>query len=646
MIKAYFRGYSVSRIVGNQNKLGIIAIIAFCVVCRGSHITWDDLLQTHPDERYINLVATSIEFFGTSSDANDSESRLNPFYWPDTKTTRGIEIPRGEPRLFAYGHAPLYLRVAVAKGLSFVGKFLGTIDDYVLRHLFLSGDSLEILQMVVVGRYLSVLADCITLLIVYFIAKKLEGQLVGLISAGLFAASVQFIQQAHYGTFDSLLTTAVTAVLWVLVLYLESGKVRYLNIAGGAIGLAVGIKATALLLVIPAFTAILCYEFVRAEDVKLRVVRKILELLIVPGLYALVVFIVCNPYAVIEWKEYLSNIALQSYMVRGLVDWPFILQYKNTTPYIYHIIEQGRWTIGWPLTIFMYAGTTVLGKQVISRFPLKKTGYDVAQRLVLLIWVLSYFMLIGGLYVKYPRYMLPIIPIQIIFAAILLVRILKVSITYGLPVILVVVSTTAVYAIEYVRMYDQPHPWIVASNWMYRNVDIGDTVLIEKWDHPLPMPQVRQLDKLVFIEGFDTVALNLAELPDTEQKFAPIVEDIVQADYIIVASNRNYGPVYGNSELFPYSVKYYQGLFDGTLGYSLELAETRHPSFFGISLRGDPIGSAGINLRDDKKHYDHMHRSVVADESFTVYDHPLVLVFYNESKLGYDHMMDVIVGKQ
>ena len=646
MIKILIRSYSSSWLSNNLKKLGMIAVVAVCILSRGSHVAWDGLHQTHPDERYINLVATSIEIFGTTNDGYDAGSSLNPFYWPDSKTTSGIEIPRGEPRLFAYGHAPLYLRVVVAKSLAYFGKSLDDIDNYVLRHLFLTGDSLEILQMVVVGRYVSVLADCITLLMVYLIGKKLNGELTGFISAGLFAVTVQFIQQAHFGTFDSLLTTAVTVVLWILVLYVGSKKLKHLNFAGGAIGLAVGIKANAVLLVLPAFTAILCCELIRVEGVKLGVGRRLFQVWIVPSLWALGAFILCNPYALIEWQEYLGNIALQSYMVRGLVDWPFILQYKDTAPYIYHIIEQGSWTIGWPLTVFMYGGTLALGIQVGSRLRLKEIDDGVVRQLVLLSWVVCYFVLIGGLHVKYPRYMLPIIPVQIIFATSMLVRLAKTSVAYGLPILLVVVGTTTVYAMGYVSMYEKPHPWIVASNWMYENAEIEETVLTEKWDHPLPLKQIRQANSLMFRDQYGSVALGLADLPDTASKFESIAQNVMKADYIIVASNRNYGPVLSNPDMFPYSMRYYQSLFDGTLGYTLLLAETRHPNFAGISLRGNSIVSAGIDLKDNQKYFDTTHRLGSADESFTVYDHPLVLVFHNQSKLGYDQMMEVIVGKQ
>ena len=74
------------------------------------------------------------------------------------------------------------------------------------------------------------------------------------------------------------------------------------------------------------------------------------------------------------------------------------------------------------------------------------------------------------------------------------------------------------------------------------------------------------------------------------------------------------------------------------------LAETRYPYLGGITLRGNPIKSAGVDLKSDHKYYDTTYRSGVADESFTVYDHPLVLVFHNQSRLGYEQMMGVIMG--
>ena len=76
-------------------------------------------------------------------------------------------------------------------------------------------------------------------------------------------------------------------MLWLLVVYAASGKTRYLNAASGTIGLAVGIKATAVLLVVPAFTAVLGYELTRASRMEVGYGRRLLRVWIVPSLWAL-----------------------------------------------------------------------------------------------------------------------------------------------------------------------------------------------------------------------------------------------------------------------------------------------------------------------------------------------------------------------
>ena len=67
MRKIRIRSVSSGWFAHNQNKLGMIVVFAVCILSSGCHIAWDGLHQPHPDERYINLVATSIEFFGKTN---------------------------------------------------------------------------------------------------------------------------------------------------------------------------------------------------------------------------------------------------------------------------------------------------------------------------------------------------------------------------------------------------------------------------------------------------------------------------------------------------------------------------------------------------------------------------------------------------
>ena len=102
--------------------------------------------------------------------------------------------------------------------------------------------------------------------------------------------------------------------------------------------------------------------------------------------------------------------------------------------------------------------------------------------------------------------------------------------------------------------------------------------------------------------------------PDTQEKWQRIQQQLAQTDYIILASNRLYIPLgkLTNCETLPqgycyvYTAFYYKKLFDGSLGYKKIAEFTNYPTL--------PI--LNISINDD-----------FADESFTVYDHPKIIIF-------------------
>ena len=162
MIRSPSKLYSFNLISNNKCNLLLALVVAFGTWLRASHIDWDGLYHTHPDERYINLVATTIEFDNRDSGGNVDLSNSNPFIWPENRTTEGIEIPTGGSRLFAYGHFPLYLTVGIAKALEYAAGFSSLqFDSEVINQILQVGDRLEIDQIALVGRFVSVTSDCL-----------------------------------------------------------------------------------------------------------------------------------------------------------------------------------------------------------------------------------------------------------------------------------------------------------------------------------------------------------------------------------------------------------------------------------------------------------------------------------------------------
>ena len=131
-----------------------------------------------------------------------------------------------------------------------------------------------------------------------------------------------------------------------------------------------------------------------------------------------------SPFALLDWRLYLRQIIEQGRMVRGVADWPFTRQYIGTVPFLYQIVQQVRWGLGWPLGIVAFAG---FGWAIVRQFPAlspsdRRRSPVLDQELVMLSWAVPYFLLTGTFMVKFMRYMLPLLPVFMLMGAAMLWR--------------------------------------------------------------------------------------------------------------------------------------------------------------------------------------------------------------------------------
>ena len=117
-------------------------------------------------------------------------------------------------------------------------------------------------------------------------------------------------------------------------------------------------------------------------------------------------------------------------------------------------------------------------------------------------------------------------------------------------------------------------------------------------------------------------------------------DKLIETDYIILTSNRLYGAIMTVPERYPVTFRYYQLLFNGNLGFEKIAEFTSRPNIslpllnlcltppfanYGwIALKDQKCPLSGISFVDD-----------YADESFTVYDHPKVLIFKKVKQVDY-----------
>ena len=104
--------------------------------------------------------------------------------------------------------------------------------------------------------------------------------------------------------------------------------------------------------------------------------------LLLAWLAALVAFAVTSPYAILDWQSFVqATLVEQGMMVRGVADFPFTRQYRNTTPYLYFIQQQLQWGLGWALGLVAALGVVYAAFELVrSLWRLAATWLAMARR--------------------------------------------------------------------------------------------------------------------------------------------------------------------------------------------------------------------------------------------------------------------------
>ena len=661
----------------------LVLILLAAAVLRFANVDWDDYNHYHPDERHITWVGTSIEWpddWRTAFQPN--KSPFNPFYWPPDAGSEGLVLEQDESRRFAYGHLPLYLGVAATRLAEQVGPSLTSRlpQEWLLTRDILNGaDWIEFRHITAVGRALTALFDLATVGFVFFLGRWLFKPAVGLLAAALLAVNVMHIQLAHFFTVDPYLTFFVVAAMVLLVAAVlpnvsHKGRTLAILLAGAAIGFAVGSKFTGALLFLPLAAAGL---FQIQWSLGRRV--GILALAIAIGL---IVFVLTNPFAGLDASCdggsalnigpvtvpdqlqnscYLQNVVSQGTMVRGTRDVPYVRQYDGTAPYLYFIEMQVRWGMGPVLGLVSFAGLAWAVWRTLHAFihwwragrpkagllasfsvGAERFPFTVGE-LVVLAWTVPFFLTTGALAVKFMRYLQPLTPFLMLYAAAMVLSI-RIKVVRRVATILLLVMT-GLYALAFLTMYRQPHPWIEASQWLYEHAEPGSMILSEMWDDRLPDNLVVDGQRLRRdIYGLSDVNwLSGTEDRDNLDKLGRNLTQVAASDYLVLASNRNYGVIPRLAERYPLSSQFYPLLFDGRLGFEVAYVGTRQPNLLGLHLVPDSFGwpdlaaPAGVNEYITGEPGLEMGRF---DESFTVYDQPLVIIFKNAGQMSSEQILE------
>ena len=645
--------------------IALAAILVAALALRLYGLSWDEGFSwtPHPDERAILFKVVEIAPPGLGDIAILLDAERSPW----------------NPKWFPYGSFPLYLL-----------KTVDTLWGY------LPGVGSEDLR--VPARAVSALADVATILVVYLIGRAVWSRKVGILAAGLVAFAVIHVQLSHFFAVDTLMALFATATLYFLLRVARRGRRSDSALAGLFIGLALATKVS----VAPILAAYVVAHFIYAtglapastghqssrEPVEPMSIFDRMSAGVKSALVGLAVMVgtllVVQPYAFLDWSRFYADFVEQSEMVRRIRDYPYTRQYIDTTPYLYHVQQLATWGLGLPLGVIVWAGSVyaavkglrvwyavgylVFGIALPATILVASSGFaatllasaiavgalvvtiplrsqDTRLDTVLLSWVVPYFLIVGAFDVKFMRYMIPITPVLMLFGARMAVDIwhwarrAPVGIEVAIAVVSVaVIAATAFYGVSYTGVYREAwgerHPAVRASEWIKANAPRGSVILKEHWEEGLPRLYEYEIEELPMYE------------PDQPSKLRRMSELLSEADYMTLYSNRLYGTVSRLPERYPVSREYYRQLFSGGIGYTLDAHFTSYPNLFGVGFVDETFERPDLpppGRLSEARPYPVSINLGYADESFSVYDHPKVLVFRNVERLDPDEIARRIV---
>lgn len=532
-----------------------ISILIFGIYLRFSGINWDEGYIQHPDERNIALAVSKINF----------PYNLNPEF-------------------HAYNNFYIYLSRIVGEIVSAIQNDYSFVTEWGKINL--------------ITRSLSALSSVLSIILFFFLCKSwFSSNLKAILGIFLFTTTIGLIQYAHYGVTESfLLMILLLIILLSENLYRKPTKLRNWFLL--SIGLSIGIatKTTGVFfLIIPAITI---FSLILEKKANL-------EYIIYFFVSIILFTFIFTPYTFLDFANFEKSVLqYENKVVDGSLKVPYTMQFESTTPYIFQIINL-IWQLG-PVTWI----ASFLGIFASVSLLLKNNKYNISI-IGFLLFSFVYFVYVGSFYNKFIRYMIFVIPFLVFMSVIFIDFAKKYSRKLAVFLLVIIISFNIVFAYSYTRTFLDENTRLKASRWFYKNIPEGSVVLQEHWDDKIPI-QLRNISKT-----YQNVELKLFD-KETPSSINTLVESIVSADIIAISSKRLYGVIPRNPE-YPITKRYYEKLFNGSLGFNLVAEFSNYINIFGIDFNDD-----------------------IFEETVQVYDRAKVLIFQKNKNLTKDEILNLL----
>ena len=430
------------------------------------------------------------------------------------------------------------------------------------------------------GRIYSAFWGTAAIPLLFLLGRRLYRPAAGILAAFFLAVAPIHVQQSHFFTPDTALGFFLILIMHCSTAALREGRrADYLR-AGAAAGAALAAKYWA-----PALLPILVAFLYGLKDRGRSEIGKLVPAL----LLAAAVFFVLSPYVILDAGFAFPKIVWWAKKTTGAIPQLWSYYFEGTPKYLSHLTRSLPQGLGWPLAVLSGLG--------FLRCLIRRRKEDV----LLASWIGLNFLLIGSWYVRFMRYLLPIIPFLCLAAGALLGEALsrRRLRPYAAAAALAALLPPAVLSLALLRVYAAPHTKTRASEWVYAHVPPGSTIAT---DHSIPLGERNGLPPLFREDYLDFAYLFDHPLPAAERE-AYLRGKTERADYIVLSEET---PVYFSRarETYPVEWGFLDRLFSGGDGFAPVQVFRSRPG----------IGS--WEVRDEG-----------AELSWRFFDHPVVYVF-------------------
>ncbi len=544
--------------------LGIFVLFLYLTV---THIQWGLPYPFHPDERNMADAVVRMQC------SVDTLLHAPSDCW--------------NPEFYAYGQAPLFLaKIGIGMWHFVMGThtavtFTEAVTALRLQSVvwvFLTGILMFQLVRYVLRSYQPTFYEKVALCILCFFQPYM-------------------VQYAHFGT-----TEAVLMFLYTLLVCLIIWKKRFSHavwpiLVGIVVGIAVGIKISLL-----SSLLFVLYELYRSSKKNIKSTVYTMSIICI---WAGTVAVCTSFQSLLHMKEFIGSMTYEIGVGNGSIPVFYTQQFKHTIPYLFHIMHVFPYTLGIGMCVLSFLGLCM------STVSDNKALHIIARASII------YFALSGGLYIKWARFMAPIMPLLTVLGSILLYRVYAFVRHHAVSRILVgtaggiCVVILMIPALAYAHIYMQEDVRFEASTWMMKHIPQDADVFLETGN-------VMDLPISDTLPHFHTHVIDMYDVADPTSQRA-VTDTLAQSEYVVIASRRvftNYACARPDSpnrscqteKDYPFTANFYKKLFSGT---EFELMKT-FSSYPQIRIAGRKI----LEFPDE-----------YAEEAHTVFDHPVIRIY-------------------